>query len=101
MTSYTLEEIEAERQEALKDMIPRNGPSLPDISARYLNEVGYREAFHSSWIFYENVQQYLQKHPCVILDHEAWNLAHKAATALFNLYQCLGSLEYQSLKRDE
>ena len=50
----------------------------------------YHEALHTASIMMENVGNHLLEHPAVLMDREAFALAHAAHTTLFNLYQHLG-----------
>jgi hypothetical protein len=51
----------------------------------------YHEAFHTACIMMGQLDTPLLGHPAIILDKEAYKLAHEAHTAVFNLYQYLGS----------
>lgn len=97
----TEDEIVADRKEELEKLPERYGEDLDAIKERFLNEVGYREALHTSHIFAENVHGYLCEHPCVILDEKAYRLAHIAACALFDLYQRIGTLDYEASEKED
>ncbi len=98
MISYTDEEIETERQETLSTILRARAGLRSGLEAQYLNPYGYREVLHLSFVLMETINSYVLKHPCAVLNPEAFKLVHAASTALFNLHQVIGALEHNSFK---
>lgn len=92
MVEYTKEEIVAERASILEEMPHDRMMTMDELKERYQSTIGYTEVLHAAYMLMENVDGYLLQSPSVILDETAFELAFKAHTMLFNLYQRLGSL---------
>jgi hypothetical protein len=92
---YTEEEIEETRVEEIPRKVDKMDATLGEIRNQYLNEIGYQESLHTSHIIREMVESYLLEHPTIIFDQLAYQHAFNAHTALFNLYQRIGYLQYQ------
>lgn len=88
MISYTPEETEEARQEDLEQLRSEHdfyaGHHLP-------GSFSYHEALHTASLVMVQMDEPLLGHPAVVLDPEAYRLAHEAHTAIFNLYQYLGA----------
>ncbi|MFD0986253.1 hypothetical protein [Methyloligella solikamskensis] len=87
----TDEEIEAERQEDLKEWRKRAKKS--DSSERDFDPgtYGCHEAFHTAWLMVVNVAGNLLEHPAIIQDPVWYRHAYKAHDELFRLYQEMGA----------
>lgn len=86
MISYTNEEIEGFRHETIQEM---GGEPLVEVDGYTLHE-----ALHASDMIMNNIVDGLVDHPAVYSDESAFKFAYDAHTALFNLYQYLGSKKY-------
>lgn len=91
--SYTLDEIEQERQDELVHMQERIDRPLDEITKSYNSELGTHEALHAAYMLTDMLSQFLLEHPVVVLNETAWRHAHHAHTALFNLYQHIGRIQ--------
>lgn len=83
MISYSSEEVEDQRQQALADADNKN--SYPPHS------MGYHEAFHTSYVMLEMFDRYVLDHIAVVQDRDIYHQAHAIHTAMYNLYQAMGS----------
>lgn len=93
MIEFTQAEVEDARQAEIKRILDAHKATIEEIRRRYECELGAREAVHVAFMMEENVDAYLCAHPVVALDREAYGFAHAAATALFNLYQRISTIE--------
>jgi hypothetical protein len=93
MISYTSDEIEKARLEALESMGGEDDDGVEykgyDETKYLPGSFGYHEAFDRTYVQMEQLEAVLD-HIAIMLDPEAYRLAHEAHTNLFNLYQYLG-----------
>jgi hypothetical protein len=92
---FTPAEIEASRREAIDNLGSEDeqGKYDPGIvpEDNIPGTFSYHEALHTASVLMDSVDRHLVEHPAILLDKEAFGLAHAAHSALFNLYQHLGS----------
>ena len=90
MISFSPEEIEGARLEALADILAeKDGEER--LSHNEPGSFGYHEALDRSSQVLNILDNSLMEHPAIVSDSEAFRLAHEAHTAIFNLYQHLGA----------
>ena len=83
MIHDTEEEIEQIRRDNA-----RNGELLDEIDG-----LTHHEALHASSMIIDIIDRGLLQHHAVYVDRKAFKLAYDAHTAVFNLYQYLGSMK--------
>ncbi len=95
MITYTPDEIEKNRQEAINMLASEDEQGNVDpgfvLADHVPGTLSYHEALHTASIVMDQADRHLLEHRAIILDPEAYTLAHEAFTALFNLYQHLGA----------
>jgi hypothetical protein len=96
MIEFTDSEIEEDCTRLMEEAPERYGESLDQLRVRFGHPIAYSEVFHPAFMLMETVEHYLMESPCVFFDEQAFRHAHDASTALFNLYQRLGSLRYDA-----
>lgn len=87
MITYTEAEVTEARNEAEAEL--RAEPGFVDNHGP--GTFSYHEAFHTASLIMEQLDSALLGHPAIVLDPEAYRLTHEGFTAIFNLYQYLGS----------
>ncbi len=97
---YTPEEIEDLRLGCIAEHDDSDEPVLPGEEkidwlealeeASAPGTFSYHEALHATSMMAESLGIHVLEHPAVLMDREAFLLAHKAHTALANLYGYLG-----------
>ena len=87
--SYTDEEIEEARQEALESLPEDTEPDA---------EFAVHEALDRAYIVLEFLEMTLMNHQTIIAHPEFYNPIHKMHTQLFNLYQEIGNLRWEKDK---
>ena len=94
--TFSPEEIEASRQETLcrlfEEPIQSGVLDEDHISPEEFEPgtFGYHEAVHTTYVTMNLIDNEILDHPAIALNAEAYQLAHAAHTAIFNLYQHLG-----------
>jgi hypothetical protein len=100
MIDYSDHEIEDDRLHSIRELPEKYEETMDQIHQRYENPIGYSEVFHLAFMLMESVETYMMDSPAVLFDASAYTQAHKASTALFNLYQRLGALRAECEDRD-
>jgi hypothetical protein len=95
MIEFSEEEIKEDRQRSLDQLEKQFDSTIAELRERYEHPIAYSEVMHPAFILMETVDSYLSESPSILFDEEAYRHAHNASTALFNLYQRLGSLRYE------
>jgi hypothetical protein len=107
--SYTPEEMENARLASIAGRSfsdPKDGEPDPN----WLEELeelakpgnfSYHEAVHTTSLYMDDVGRNVMEHPAVLMDKDAFALAHQAHTALFNLYQYLAERHMADAEEDD
>jgi hypothetical protein len=97
MITYTTEEIAAERLDDMSRLPEKFEMDLELIQKLYLDPYCYHACTSIAQMLMDNTSIYLLERPAVIFDPEAYEHAHAAHTALFNLHQRIALLSVSGL----
>lgn len=93
MISFSPDEIEEHRQEAINLWSTEDEQGNADpgyvLEDNLPGTFSYHEALHTAHVLASSVDAHLLEHKAVVLDPDAFKLAHEAHTALVNLYSHL------------
>jgi hypothetical protein len=98
MISYTPDEVEQDRTEAVTALVAE---PEHDSSDHQPGTFSYHEALDRASLVMEMLTTHVLEHPAVILDQEAYTLARLVHETLFNLYQNLGGKHLSDTIPDE
>lgn len=81
------DEIESERQAILGQWL--SDYELPDLTARFQNEIGRHEALDRSWMLGDHWMEYVLSHPVVAMDKDLFTAAYRAHELMLETYQAI------------
>lgn len=92
---WTLENINEEHKEAVRQWLEAElvdddndlEKAKKALIDRYANEIGGHEAGDRAWLAMEHWGQYIQNHPVVLMDKEAYRMATIAYYLMMEVYQ--------------
>ena len=92
VVSFTSAETEAFRLQRLTEAASDHGTTAEQLVAEFApGSFGCHEALQMTSVFMDSVDRHLAEHPSILAVPEWYQLAEDAHTALFNLYQAIGT----------